>query len=96
VITHGDGSANGRLDGKVAFLAGATSGIGEVMAEMFAAEGAKVVVGGRCRSEGEAVAAHVIGRAVSKADEVHRENPSRPSWQISPRSSQTDSHARSL
>jgi NAD(P)-dependent dehydrogenase (short-subunit alcohol dehydrogenase family) len=56
VITHRDGSANGRLDGKVAFLAGATSGIGEVMAEMFAAEGAKVVVGGRRRSEGEAVA----------------------------------------
>jgi hypothetical protein len=40
--------------------------------------------------------AHVIGRAISKADQVHRENPWRPSRQISPRSSQTDSHARSL
>jgi NAD(P)-dependent dehydrogenase (short-subunit alcohol dehydrogenase family) len=49
-------SGNGRLDGKVALLAGATSGIGQVMAEMFAAEGACVIAGGRRRREGEAVA----------------------------------------
>jgi NAD(P)-dependent dehydrogenase (short-subunit alcohol dehydrogenase family) len=45
-----------RLGGKVALLAGATSGIGRAMAEMFAEEGAFVVVGGRRRREGEAVA----------------------------------------
>jgi NAD(P)-dependent dehydrogenase (short-subunit alcohol dehydrogenase family) len=48
--------ARGRLTGKVALLAGATSGIGQVMAEVFAAEGASVVVGGRRQDEGEAVA----------------------------------------
>jgi NAD(P)-dependent dehydrogenase (short-subunit alcohol dehydrogenase family) len=46
----------GRLAGKVALLAGATGGIGQVVAEMFAAEGAAVVVGGRRRTEGEAAA----------------------------------------
>jgi NAD(P)-dependent dehydrogenase (short-subunit alcohol dehydrogenase family) len=50
----------GRLEGKVAFLAGATSGIGQVTAEMFAAEGAKVVVSGRRVAEGEAVAQGII------------------------------------
>lgn len=46
----------GRLQDKVALLAGATGGIGQVMAEMFAAEGASVVIGGRRRPEGESVA----------------------------------------
>jgi NAD(P)-dependent dehydrogenase (short-subunit alcohol dehydrogenase family) len=57
----------GRLAGKVAFLAGATSGIGRATAEMFAAEGASVVVGGRRRREGEDVAQAITsagGRAV--------------------------------
>src|ERR1044072_8027947 len=49
-------SGGGRLDGKVAFLAGATSGIGRKTAEMFAAEGASVVIGGRRRPEGETIA----------------------------------------
>lgn len=38
-------SGGGRLDGKVPLLAGATSGIGRKTAEMFAAEGASVVIG---------------------------------------------------
>jgi NAD(P)-dependent dehydrogenase (short-subunit alcohol dehydrogenase family) len=50
------GAGTGRLDGKVALLAGATGGIGRVMAELFAAEGARVVVGGRRQLEGEDVA----------------------------------------
>jgi NAD(P)-dependent dehydrogenase (short-subunit alcohol dehydrogenase family) len=57
----------GRLAGKIAFLAGATSGIGRATAEMFAAEGASVVVGGRRHHEGEAVAEGIVsagGRAV--------------------------------
>lgn len=51
----------GRLTGKVAFLAGATSGIGEVTAEVFAREGAKVAVAGRRVAEGEAIAARIRG-----------------------------------
>jgi NAD(P)-dependent dehydrogenase (short-subunit alcohol dehydrogenase family) len=44
-----------RLVGKTAFLAGATSGIGRAAAELFAAEGARVVVAGRRTAEGEEV-----------------------------------------
>ena len=44
-----------RLAGKTAFLAGATSGIGRASAELFAAEGAQVVVAGRRAAEGEEV-----------------------------------------
>ena len=35
----------GRLDNKVAIITGSTSGIGRASAELFAKEGAKVVVG---------------------------------------------------
>ena len=47
------------LDGKVAIITGATSGIGARTAEIFAREGAKVVLTGRRESEGKAVAARI-------------------------------------
>jgi len=46
-----------RLDGKVCIITGATSGIGRRTAEVFVAEGARVVIAGRRAAEGQAVAA---------------------------------------
>lgn len=46
----------GRLDGGVAVITGATSGIGLRTAEVFVAEGAKIVIADRRIPEGEALA----------------------------------------
>jgi NAD(P)-dependent dehydrogenase (short-subunit alcohol dehydrogenase family) len=53
-----------RLDGKVAVITGATSGIGWRTAEMFVGEGARIVVAGRRASEGQALADQ-LGKACS-------------------------------
>jgi meso-butanediol dehydrogenase / (S,S)-butanediol dehydrogenase / diacetyl reductase len=48
-----------RLKNKVAFITGATSGIGAVLARRFAAQGARVVLAARRTDKGEAVAAEI-------------------------------------
>jgi len=54
----------GRLDGKVAVITGATSGIGWRTAEMFIAEGASTVIAGRRAAEGQALAKRLGARCV--------------------------------
>jgi NAD(P)-dependent dehydrogenase (short-subunit alcohol dehydrogenase family) len=53
-----------RLDGKVALITGGASGIGEACAELFAQEGARIVVTDLQQDKGEAVAARVGGRFI--------------------------------
>ena len=50
-----------RLEGKVAFITGATSGIGAVMARRFAAQGASVVIAARREDRGQAVVEDIRG-----------------------------------
>lgn len=54
----------GKLEGKVALITGAGSGIGEAMARLFAAEGARVVLSDLDGDAAATVATHVGGHAV--------------------------------
>jgi NAD(P)-dependent dehydrogenase (short-subunit alcohol dehydrogenase family) len=64
----------GRLDGKVAVITGAASGIGRASARRFAAEGAHVVVADLADDDGKALADEIDGlyvhADVTSADEV--------------------------
>jgi len=60
----------GRLDGKVAIITGATSGIGLRTAEIFIAEGARTVIAGRRQGEGEALAKRLGANCVFRRTDV--------------------------
>jgi len=63
----------GRLEGQVAVITGATSGIGEGTAERFVEEGARVVIAGRSEDKGRAIAARLGKQAVFCRTDVTRE-----------------------
>lgn len=53
----------GKLEGKIAYISGGTSGIGAATAELFANEGARVVITGRSKEKGSNLAS-LLGDAV--------------------------------
>lgn len=52
----------GKLDDRVALITGATRGMGRAMAELFAAEGAAVVLNGRDEEAGREVVSSITGK----------------------------------
>jgi 3alpha(or 20beta)-hydroxysteroid dehydrogenase len=66
----------GRLDGKVALVSGAARGQGAAEARLFAAEGARVVLGDVLDADGQAVAAE-IGEGAAYC---HLDVTSEPDW----------------
>lgn len=50
----------GKLEGKIALITGATSGMGEAFAKLFAEEGAYIIVVGRNRKKGEDVVEYIV------------------------------------
>jgi 3alpha(or 20beta)-hydroxysteroid dehydrogenase len=63
----------GRLDGKVAIVTGGAQGMGAATARLFAAEGARVVVGDVVEDKGEALAGELGDRAIFRKLDVRSE-----------------------
>jgi NAD(P)-dependent dehydrogenase (short-subunit alcohol dehydrogenase family) len=74
--------SSGRLTGQVAWISGATSGIGEATARLFAQEGARVALVGRRTDVSRAIAEQINasgGHALAIACDVGREDQVRAS-----------------
>jgi len=63
-----------RMTGKVVVITGATSGIGEVTAEVFIEEGARVVLAGRSGKKGNAISERLGENAVFQKVDVMEES----------------------
>lgn len=65
---------SGRLEGKIAVITGATSGIGEATAWRFAEAGARLVLAGRSADKGEALARELGNDAIFHRTDVMKES----------------------
>lgn len=63
----------GRVEGKIVIITGGTSGIGEATAEVFAAEGAKVIIAGRSEEKGANIAKRLGDNVIYQRADVTRE-----------------------
>jgi NAD(P)-dependent dehydrogenase (short-subunit alcohol dehydrogenase family) len=64
---------SGRLEGKITIITGGTSGIGEATAEVFAAQGATVVIAGRSEDKGTQIAQRLGTKVTYQLCDVTRE-----------------------
>ncbi|MCA8010210.1 glucose 1-dehydrogenase [Burkholderia cenocepacia] len=70
----------GRVDGKVAFVTGGASGLGEAMVRLLVAEGAKVVIADVAAERGESLVAE-IGANGTRAAFVHLDVTDEAAWE---------------
>ncbi|MBN2078761.1 MAG: SDR family NAD(P)-dependent oxidoreductase, partial [Spirochaetes bacterium] len=73
---------SGRMKGKTAVITGGTSGIGEATAEVFVAEGARVIIAGRSEEKGQRLADWLGKNAIYQRADVSREEDIRGLIQV--------------